>query len=413
MLDNGLCETPFGVECCKSALVEVRQQLDTSGGEVFRQLVACLSRAIEVVEGVAAAKNKLFEVMKSSDQEGDAMLQSGDFSGAAQMYKASVEHCEKALAKRTSAADTAAWNERFVTACSKAAVACLKHGASKKAEFFCTEALRVQPSHAEATVRLGEARKAYAESEQEIRGPYIRAKAASTDLCNAGKFREATVASREAADIAHRAGEAVFEAKSKAIEAEMLRAVAVKSGGDTWAVERSAAAAREVKDFCRERKDMPDFLLTNIATVDPKCMLNTSEAHGWLVLAQHDLDFHDAPTAAREKLTNEVLRLLDQAEDLLFLDEMEVVVLNLGGGMRHLLVTTFVRTGEWRAAADAAEDLLLHVRAFSDVSVDYLMPAFRQSVMKAAYELSNGPMPQCHDISNKLLEFINESAQDF
>jgi hypothetical protein len=118
-------------------------------------------------------------------------------------------------------------------------------------------------------------------------------------------------------DFAHRAGDAVLEAKAMATEAEIMHALAVESGGDPQAVSRAAAAAKELISFCLARKDEPDFLLINqTAGSEAGCMMGTCEAHAWLNLARLDIAFHDAPAAGRRKLTGETLRLLARVEEV-------------------------------------------------------------------------------------------------
>jgi tetratricopeptide (TPR) repeat protein len=286
MLDFGLCEAPAGVGLCKAALTKARRQLNNTrggkqnnnarGGKALRQLVELLSRAIDAVEGAATgAKDELLEALETTVQVGDAMFNSGEFAEAARLYRGSVEHCERALAKRTDADATAAWEERYVACCCKAAASCLRLGASKKAEVYCNEVLRVQPAHAEATARLGKARAADAKFEREVHKPWKQAMEASSDHHEDGQHGGAVQAARRAVGIAHRAGEGVLEAKALAVETEMLHVAAVQFNSDSQAV-TCAVAAMEVIGFCRAHSEIPDFLLTNIATGNaPQCMLDT------------------------------------------------------------------------------------------------------------------------------------------
>jgi tetratricopeptide (TPR) repeat protein len=358
MLDNGLCKTCLGVGWCKGALMEMRRQLNTLGWEALRPLVALLSRAIETAEGVATdEKQNLLKEMNDKNRNGEAMLRSADFAGAAWQFKASVEYCQSALAMCTDVDATAAWKKRFVTCCCKAAASCLKLGASKKAEFYCGEALRVQPPHAEAKVRLGEARAAHHKFEEEVHGPWLQARADASAHSLAGRHREAAAAAQRAVEIARGAGDAVLEAKAKVHEAETLHSLAALSEGELPAAERDAAAAWEVIDFCRSHKERYDFLLTNITTgTTPSCMLDTCEAHAWLDLARQDIEFYDRPAAGRDKLTGETLRLLARVEELSLPGRLEVMVPFIGCSARHLIFTSRVLTGEWPEAIDAAKD---------------------------------------------------------
>lgn len=117
--DSDLCATPIGVAACKAALMEVRrQQLNVSEGMDFRPLMELLSRAIEAAAGAATDETReILDAVTRTSSEGDALLRSGDFAGAARNFKASVEHCESALAVCTGADAIAAWKQRFVMGC--------------------------------------------------------------------------------------------------------------------------------------------------------------------------------------------------------------------------------------------------------------------------------------------------------
>jgi hypothetical protein len=134
---------------------------------------------------------------------GNEMFRSRDFEGDAAKYSLCVAECQRAL-QTCGSADRTAWRALLATACSNAAAACLHLGAPSKAGEFCTTALKVDISHEKASIRFGEACKAYKKWKEAVFQPNQEQSEQAERFLAEGEHRKGLAAARKAAAFARR-----------------------------------------------------------------------------------------------------------------------------------------------------------------------------------------------------------------